>query len=89
MAEGVLLDELRRRMKRIEGQVRGIQRLLDEGAACEAIVLQVSAVRAALNKVGLKVVACQLGEKMAAEIRNGGTGKEASEEMAETFRHLS
>ena len=89
MPDAVLMDDLKKRMKRIEGQVRGIQRLLEEGADCEAVVLQVSAVRAALNKVGLKVVACQLGQRMAEEIKNGGTGEEASEELADTFMHLS
>lgn len=89
MLDPVVLEELTKRMKRIEGQVRGIQRLMDEGADCEAIVMQVSAVRAALNKVGLKVVACQLGKLMAEEIQSGGTGRAASEELAETFLHLS
>ena len=45
------------RMKRIEGQVRGIQRMIDEGKECEDILVQVRAVRSALqsaNKLILK-----------------------------------
>jgi DNA-binding FrmR family transcriptional regulator len=45
------------RMKRIEGQVRGIQRMVDEGKECEDILVQVRAVRSALqsaNKLILK-----------------------------------
>jgi DNA-binding FrmR family transcriptional regulator len=44
-------------MKRIEGQVRGIQRMIDEGKECEDILVQVRAVRSALqsaNKLILK-----------------------------------
>jgi DNA-binding FrmR family transcriptional regulator len=37
------------RMKRIEGQVRGIQRMIDEGKECEDILVQVRAVRSALR----------------------------------------
>lgn len=45
------------RMKRIEGQVRGIQRMIDDGKECEDILVQVRAVRSALqsaNKLILK-----------------------------------
>lgn len=37
------------RMKRIEGQVRGIQRMIDEGKECKDILVQVRAVRSALQ----------------------------------------
>jgi DNA-binding FrmR family transcriptional regulator len=45
------------RMKRIEGQVRGISRMIDDGKECEEILVQVRAVRSALqsaNKLILK-----------------------------------
>lgn len=81
--------ELQRRLKRVEGQVRGVQRLLDEGADCEAVVLQLSAIKGALQRVGMKVATCQLGTRMAEEIKQGGTGKEASDELTETFLRLA
>ena len=40
------------RMKRIEGQVKGIERMIDDGEFCGDILIQISAVRSALNKVG-------------------------------------
>ena len=43
--------ELRDRLARIEGHVRAIRRMVDEGRACEEVLLQVSAVRAALRSV--------------------------------------
>jgi DNA-binding FrmR family transcriptional regulator len=39
-------------MKRIEGQVKGIERMIEEGEFCGDILTQISAVRSALNKVG-------------------------------------
>jgi CsoR family transcriptional regulator, copper-sensing transcriptional repressor len=45
-------DDLRARLKRIAGQVGGIQRMLDEDRTCLDVVMQVSAARAALAKVG-------------------------------------
>ena len=85
----VLFEDLMKRMKRIEGQARGIQRLLDEGAACDAVVNQLSAVKEALNRVGVKMVACQFSQAMAAEIKSGGTGKDASAEMTDVFLKFS
>ncbi len=39
------------RMKRIEGQVKGIERMIENEQYCSDILMQISAVRAALNKV--------------------------------------
>ena len=50
------------RLRRIEGQVRGLQRMVDEGQDCEAILTQLMAARAALDKAGLFIVERHLGE---------------------------
>lgn len=46
-------DELLRRLKSIEGQARGIQRMLDEGRDCQEIMDQLTALRAASQAAGL------------------------------------
>ncbi|WHH60729.1 metal-sensitive transcriptional regulator [Petroclostridium sp. X23] len=45
-------EDILRRLKRIEGQVKGIHRMVDEDKYCADILIQVAAVRAAVNKVG-------------------------------------
>lgn len=40
------------RLRRIEGQVKGIERMLDSEQCCSDILVQVAAVRSAINKVG-------------------------------------
>lgn len=45
--------EITRRLKRVEGQIRGLQRMVEEGRDCEAIITQLMAARAALDRVGL------------------------------------
>jgi CsoR family transcriptional regulator, copper-sensing transcriptional repressor len=49
-------DALLRRLSRIEGQVRGIARMVDEEKYCIDILTQISAVNAALHKVSLGLV---------------------------------
>ena len=45
-------EDLIRRLKKIEGQVKGIQRMVNEDKYCVDVLIQVAAVRAALNRVG-------------------------------------
>lgn len=45
-------QEIIKRLKRIEGQVKGIQKMIEEDKYCVDILTQIAAVRAAINKVG-------------------------------------
>jgi DNA-binding FrmR family transcriptional regulator len=49
-------DQLLTRLKRVEGQVRGIQGMVDDDRYCIDILTQISAVQAALDKVALGLV---------------------------------
>jgi DNA-binding FrmR family transcriptional regulator len=49
-------EEIRRRLRRIEGQVRGIERMLDEERDCREIVQQIAAIRSAVQQAGLAVM---------------------------------
>jgi CsoR family transcriptional regulator, copper-sensing transcriptional repressor len=46
-------DEYRQRLKRIEGQVRGLQRLIDEDAYCMDVLQQITAVTGALQSIAI------------------------------------
>ncbi|WIV10772.1 metal-sensitive transcriptional regulator [Proteiniborus sp. MB09-C3] len=45
-------DNILKRLRRIEGQIKGIQRMVSEDKYCGDILIQIAAARAALNKVG-------------------------------------
>jgi DNA-binding FrmR family transcriptional regulator len=49
-------DALERRLRRIEGQVRGVARMIDEDRYCIDVVTQVTAIQAALDKVALELL---------------------------------
>ncbi len=44
------------RLRRIEGQIRGLQKMVEGGAACEEILTQVSAATSAIKKAGLVMI---------------------------------
>ena len=58
-----------RRLRSIEGQVAGIRRMIEEERYCIDILTQVSAVRAALNSLGLNVLKRHLDHCVAAAAR--------------------
>ena len=49
-------EQLLKRLRRIEGQVRGVERMVDEDRYCIDVVTQISAIQAALDKVALGLV---------------------------------
>ncbi len=56
------------RLKRIEGQVRGLQRLIDEDAPCESVAQQLSAARRALDKALHSLVGCLIESRLSAKV---------------------
>lgn len=54
------IDDLVKRLRRIEGQVRGIQQMLVDGRECRDVVTQISAASKALDQAGFKLVASGL-----------------------------
>lgn len=70
-----------RRLKLIEGQTRGIARMVEQDEYCIDILTQISAVQAALQAVSLGLLEDHLGHCVAHAIAHGGA--EAEEKIAE------
>jgi len=54
------LADLVRRLRRVEGQVRGLQQMLQDGRDCREIVTQLTAANKALEQVGFNLIAAGL-----------------------------
>lgn len=65
-------EDLLKRLRRAEGQVRGIQRMVDEDSYCIDVLTQVSAVTRALEKVALSLLEDHLGHCVAEASAQGG-----------------
>ena len=55
-------DDVIKRLARLEGQIRGLQRLVDERAECQDIVTQLAAAKGALDRVGFRLMAAALAD---------------------------
>jgi DNA-binding FrmR family transcriptional regulator len=75
-----------KRLKIIEGQVRGLQRMVEEEKYCIDIITQISAVRAALDSVGKMILRRHIDNCVSNAIKNDGqNSKEFIDELMEIF----
>ena len=65
-----------RRLRRIEGQVRGLQKMVEEDRYCADILTQISSVQEALRSVGRELMRNHLKHCATQAIRSGGTEAE-------------
>jgi len=56
----VAVDDVLKRLRRVEGQVRGVIRMLEEGRDCADVVTQLAAVSRALDRAGFRLIATGL-----------------------------
>lgn len=81
-------DDLRKRLRRIEGQVRGIQAMLGEERECRDIVTQIAAATRALEQVGFRMLASGLTSCLQDPVRAARDGYPI-EEVEKMFLKLS
>ncbi len=56
MVTKTLEEDIANRLRRIEGQVRGVQKMLEEGRDCEDMLTQAMAIRSAVDQVGARLM---------------------------------
>lgn len=82
-------EEYRRlmnRLNRVEGQVRGVKKMLEEEQYCVDILTQVSAIQAALNSFNKELLSSHIHSCVVNEIQNGNT--EVVDELCESIKKL-
>ncbi|HET7421235.1 MAG TPA: metal-sensitive transcriptional regulator [Candidatus Dormibacteraeota bacterium] len=75
------------RLRRIEGQVRGVEKMVDEDRYCIDVLTQVNAVRAALESVALRLLADHTEHCVTEAIQDGG-GRAKVRELNEAVERL-
>jgi len=76
------------RLKRIEGQVRGIQKMVEEDRYCVDILVQISAIQAALKNVGFTVTERHMNHCVTHAIEQG-EGKDMITELMNVLKQFS
>jgi DNA-binding FrmR family transcriptional regulator len=82
-------DAYLKRLRRIEGQVRGLQRMVEEDVYCIDVLTQVSAVTRALQAVALGLLEDHLGKCVSEAVQAGGDeARDSIHEAAEAISRL-
>ena len=81
-------QQLQTRLRRIEGQVRGVARMIDEDKYCVDVVTQVAAIQAALDKVSLGLLDGHIRGCVREEIEAGGGEAKVDELLQVMYRVL-
>ena len=74
------------RLNRVEGQVRGVKKMLEEEQYCLDILTQVSAIQAALNAFNKELLSSHIHSCVVEEIQKGNT--EVVDELCESIKKL-
>lgn len=74
------------RLRRVEGQIRGIEKMVEEDMYCPDILMQVSAATSALNSFNKVLLACHIKSCVKHDIQNGND--ETIDELCEILQKL-
>lgn len=80
--------DLLNRLKRAEGQLRGIQRMIEEGQPCQDIASQMAAVRKALDSTYVRMTVCYMEQELGAHLAHSPKGRKQLTEMLSEVQTL-
>lgn len=80
-------DENMARLARVEGQIRGIRKMIENGTYCIDIITQIQAAQSALGALGKRILRKHIDHCVAAAVRSG-TRAEADEKTSELMHVL-
>lgn len=81
-------ENLHRRLKKIMGQIRAIDKMVDEDIPCEEILIQIHAVKSAVQKVGQVVLEGHLNHCVREGIEHGDADQ-TIQDFAKAIEHFS
>lgn len=88
MRECMDVPAIKARLKKVEGQIRGIHNMVDNDIPCDEIMVQIGAAKAALHKIGQKLLEGHLHHCVLEGIQHGDARKTIND-LAKTLEHFS
>jgi len=88
MGLGAATEAAVARLRRIEGQIKGLQRMLIEGRDCTEIAQQLSAAHAALDRVAIGLITAGLERCMHASLRGAAETRDILKKLQRSFLML-
>ncbi|MCY0876490.1 MAG: metal-sensitive transcriptional regulator [Firmicutes bacterium] len=73
-------DAVKNRLRRVEGQVRGVLQMMEQGKTCKDVVTQLSAIRSAVDRVIMYAVGENMEQCIREEVSGGGSADQVIKE---------
>lgn len=73
-------DDMKNRLKRVEGQVRGVLRMMEEEKDCKEVIYQLTAVRTAIDKATAYIIGKNMEQCMLEQMKKGESPEEVIQE---------
>ncbi len=83
------LDGVLKRLRRAQGQIGGVIRMIEEGRDCAEVITQLAAASRALDRAGFKIVATGLRQCVADPESTDGSGAPSEDELERLFLSLA
>jgi len=88
-SDPAMQTEVLSRLKKIEGQVRGVQKMVQDCRNCGDIVIQLTAIKAAVNRVGATVLARHLADMIKNDLSQNNDINASLNEFMNIFKKFS
>ena len=84
------MEDIINRLKRIEGQIRGLQKMIEQDAGCDKFMVQLVAAKAALEQTGVMVVSSNMKNCLSDKLPDDSPINQEFDETLSTFvKHLN
>ncbi|NTW04703.1 MAG: metal-sensitive transcriptional regulator [Peptococcaceae bacterium] len=87
--DAAIQKEMLLRLKKIEGQVRGVHKMIQENRQCGEIVTQLAAIKSAVNRVSINVLACHLSDQIKKDLMEERDLSDSLDDFMKTFKKFS
>lgn len=81
--------DLIQRLRRVEGQIRGIQNMIETGRSCDELLMQLAAVKAAVVNVAMTVLAGEMCRCLETADQSDKNVDAVSDKLSQVFRKFS
>lgn len=85
MASTANKTEVLNRLRNVKGHIAGIERMVEEGQECGSILIQLSAIRSSIEKIGIYILENNAVECL---LQNGEASKEEQEKVTQVVKQM-
>lgn len=80
--------EIKNRLKRIEGQIGGVLKMMEEGKECTDVLNQLSAIRSAVDRASVHVIGADMSKCLAVDLQKTGNSRDTDRIINDALKLL-